>query len=118
LHPGRKRARVPLERIENVNEIANIPLVPLRAGGPGRNIGKEQEMGNNGSEARALCTACGQRACLGALSRCAACVRAAADGDRQGRAVAEARVKARREIALTGQRGPERQLPSDDGVPF
>lgn len=49
-----------------------------------------------------LCGSCGKHPRLGALSRCIACVRAAADEDRQSRSKAEARVAARadRQVAL------------------
>ena len=46
-------------------------------------------------EPPSLCNACGEHPRLGSLARCAHCVRAAADVDRQTRAAAEARVMAR-----------------------
>jgi hypothetical protein len=49
-----------------------------------------------------LCSSCGKHPRLGALSRCVACIRAAAEQDRQSRSQAEARVsaKAARQAAL------------------
>src|SRR5262245_14620693 len=44
----------------------------------------------------AVCTLCRERPRVGALSRCAACVRAAAEIDRQSRATAESRVATRK----------------------
>jgi hypothetical protein len=46
-----------------------------------------------------LCSACGKQPRLGALSRCASCVQAAAAVDRQARAAAEVRSQAREKIA-------------------
>ena len=43
-----------------------------------------------------VCKQCCQRPCLGALSRCGECVRAAAEVDRQSRIAAETRAGARK----------------------
>jgi|RhiMethySRZTD1v2_1073278.scaffolds.fasta_scaffold636537_2 hypothetical protein len=43
-----------------------------------------------------VCKQCCQRPCLGALSRCSECIRAAAEVDRQARVAAETRVGARK----------------------
>jgi hypothetical protein len=44
-----------------------------------------------------LCSICGTRPKLGSLTRCKVCLQKAADADRQDRAEAEARVKAKTE---------------------
>jgi len=60
-----------------------------------------------------LCTACGKHPRLGALSRCASCVQAAAAADRQSRVAAEIRLvaseKSARESAAEAHAAAERQ---------
>ena len=65
-------------------------------GGGVRTAAKQPELSH-------VCAQCRVRPCLGALSRCSECIRAAAEVDRQSRVVAETRVEARKRAQETAE---------------